>query len=128
MTWICAGRSGAQILVRAREQSPLQNIKIISSTHSGSSFSFFSGSKIESADRLTTHIRLEKSLKISGVISPLNLSPSMAHSGTILFYLNHLTMSISLKNSLSLWSYKGTFSNTTYLLHAHYVTHLFLLH
>jgi len=81
MTWIRAGRSGVQILVRAREQFPLQNIQIRSSTHSGSNFTF-SGSKVASADSLTTHIRLESSLKIRGVIPPLYLSPSMAHSGT----------------------------------------------
>ena len=41
--------------------------------------SFFSGSKVASADSLTTHIHLEPSLKISGAIPPLNLSPSKAH-------------------------------------------------
>ena len=128
MTWIRAGRSGVQVLVRAREQSPLQNIQIRSSTHSGSNSIFFSGSKIASAESLYTHIRQESSLKISGVIPRLNLSPSMAHSGTTLFYLNRLPKSISLKKSHSLWSYKGSFSETTYLLHAHYVTYLFHLH
>ena len=62
MNWKCVGRSGVQILVRTRRLSPLQNIQFISSTHSGSNFSFFSGSKIASADRLTTHNRLESSL------------------------------------------------------------------
>ena len=40
---------------------------------------FFSGSKVASADNLTTHIHLEPSLKISGAIPPLNLPPSKAH-------------------------------------------------
>ena len=40
---------------------------------------FISGSKVASADSLTTHICIEPSLKISGAIPPLNLSPPMAH-------------------------------------------------
>jgi hypothetical protein len=61
--------------------------------------SFFSGSKVASADSLTTHMCLEPSLQISGAIPPLNLSPSMAHSGTTLFYPHHLPLYISLKKS-----------------------------
>jgi hypothetical protein len=80
------------------------------------------------ADSLTTHICLEPSLKISAAIPPLNLSPSMTHSGTNLFYLNHLPMYIPFKRSHPLRSYKGTFLYITYPLHAHYMTHLFHLH
>jgi len=39
--------------------------------------SFFSGSKVASADSLTSHIHLETSLKINGAIPPLNLRPSI---------------------------------------------------
>ena len=44
------------------------------------------------AECLATHIHLEPSLKISGAIPTLNLSPSMAHIGTTLYYLNLLPM------------------------------------
>jgi len=90
--------------------------------------SFFSGSKVASADSLTTHIRLEPSFQISGAIPPLNLSPSMAHIGTTLFYPNHLPLYISLNRSHPFWSYKGTFLYITFPLHSHYMTHLFHLH
>ena len=86
--------------------------------------SFFSGSKVAGADNLTTHICLAQCLKISGAIPPLNMSPSMAHSGTTLFHLNLL----SLKRLHPFWSYKGTCVYITYPLHAHYMTHLFHLH
>jgi hypothetical protein len=49
---------------------------------------------------------LEPSLKISGAIPPLNLSASMVHIGTTVFYLYHLPMYISLKRSHPLWSCK----------------------
>ena len=89
----------------------------------------FSGSKVASADSLTTHICLEPSLKISGAIPPLNLSATMAHNGTLFYlYLNILPMYISLKRSHPFWSYKGTVLYITYPLHAHYMTHLFYLH
>jgi hypothetical protein len=83
---------------------------------------------VASADNLTTHICLEPSLKISGAIAPLNLSASMEHIGTILFYLNLLPMYIPLKRSHSFWSYKGTFLYITFPLHAHYMTHLLHLY
>jgi len=128
MTRIYAERSGFQILAGAIEQFILQNIQTSSSTHSASKCSFFSGSKVASSDSQTTHICLEPSLKISGSKTPLNLSPSMAHSGTTLFYLNFLPMYISLKRSHPVWSYKGTFLYSSYPLHAHYITHLLHLY
>ena len=84
---------------------------------------FFSGSKVASADSVTTHIHLEATLRISGATPLLNLSVSMAHSGTILFYLY-----ISLQRSHPFCSFKGTLLHITYLLHAHCMTHLFHLH
>ena len=128
MNRIYAGRSGVQILAKARELSLLQNIQISSSTHSASKSSLFSGSKLARAYSLTTHIHLQPHLKICGVIPPLTLSSSMAHSGTTLFYLNLLPMHISLKRSQPFWFYKGTFLYITYLSHAHYMTHLFHLY
>jgi hypothetical protein len=82
MTWIDTGRSGVQIWGGTRELSPLQNIQTRSSTHPASNSSFFSGSKVTSADSLNTHIHIEPILKISGAIPPLILSPSIAHIGT----------------------------------------------
>ena len=90
--------------------------------------SFFSGSKVASADSLTTHICLEPSFQISGAIPPRNLSPSMAKIGTTLFYPNHLPQYISLKRSHPFWSYKGTFLYITFRIHSHYTTHFFHLH
>jgi len=81
---------------------------------------------VASADSLTTHICLERSLQISGAIPPLNLSPSTAHSGTS-FYPNHLPLYISLNRSHPFWSYKETFLYITFPLHSHYMTHLFHL-
>ena len=127
MTQIYGGRPAVQILAGAIELSLLHNIQTSSSAHPASKSSIFPGSKVASADSLTTHICLEPSLKISGAIPPLNLSPSMAHIGT-LFYLNLLPMYISLNRSHSFWSYKGTLLYITYPLHAHYMTHLFHLH
>ena len=97
-------KSWVQILAGARKLPLLQNIQTSSSSHPASNYSFFSGSKLARADSLTTHIRLEPSLKISGAIPTLNLSPSMAHSGKTLFNPKHLPMYISLKNSHSFWS------------------------
>jgi len=99
VTKICAGRSGVQISAGARGLAILQNIQTSSSANPASKSSFFSGSKEAQMDSLTTHIHLEPSLKISGAIPPLNLSLSMAHSGSALFYLNHLPMYISAKSS-----------------------------
>jgi hypothetical protein len=90
--------------------------------------SFFSGSKVSRADSLSTHTHLETSLKISAAIPPLNLSASMSHICTTLFYLNLLPKNISLKRSHSFWSYKGDILYITYVLHAHCKTHLFHLH
>ena len=90
--------------------------------------SIFSGSKVARADSPTIHICLGPSLKFSGATLPQNLSVSIAHSGTTLFYINFLPMYIFLKSSHPFWSYKGTFLYITYLLHAHYMTHLFLVH
>ena len=89
---------------------------------------FFSVSKMDRANSLTTHIHIEPSLKISGAIPPLNLSPSMAHIGTNFFFLYLLPMYIYLKMSHPLWSYKGTLLYFTYLFHAHCMTHLFPPH
>jgi len=73
-----------QILAQATELPPLLNIQTSSSTHSASNSSFFSGSKFASAGSLTIHICLEPSLKISGALPAIKLSPSMAHIGTTL--------------------------------------------
>jgi len=123
MTKIYTGRTGVQILAEAIELSIVQNIQTTSSAHPAYKFSFFSGSNVASADSLTIHICLEPSLKISGSIPPLNLSPSTAHSGTS-FYRNHLPLYISLKRSHPFWSYNGTFLYITFPLHSHYMTHL----
>jgi hypothetical protein len=72
---------GVQILAGAIELPIVQNIQTSSSARPASNSSFFSGSKVVRADSLTTHICLEPSLKISGAIPPLNLSPSVAHVG-----------------------------------------------
>ena len=127
MTRIYTGISRVQILVGARGISLLQIIQIRSITQPAN-YSFFSSSTVASLHSLTTRIRLESCLKNSVAIPPTNLSLSMAHSVTILFYLNFIPMYISLKKLHSFWSYKGTFSHTNYLLHAHYMTHLFHLH
>jgi len=82
VTSIYAGRYGVQILAVTRELSLLQNFQTSSSTHPASNSSFSSGSKVASADSLTTHIHIEPRLKIGGAIPPLNLSASMAHIGT----------------------------------------------
>jgi len=128
VTRTCDGRSAVQILAQAREPSIPQNIQTSSTSHPASNSSCFSGSKVASADSLTTHICLESSLKISGAIPPLNLSPSMAHIGTTLLYLYLPPMYVSLKRSHPFWSYKATLSYIMYPLYAHYMTHLFYLH
>ena len=71
VTRICDGRSAVQILAQAREPSIPQNIQTSSTSHPASNSSCFSGSKVASADSLTTHICLESSLIISGAIPPL---------------------------------------------------------
>jgi hypothetical protein len=71
-----------QILAGAIQLYLLQNIQTSSSDHPASNSSFFSGSKVASADSLTTHICLEPSLKISAALPPFNLSATMAHIGT----------------------------------------------
>ena len=48
----------------------------------------FSGSKATRADISNTQILVEASTKIIAAIPLLNLSPSMAHIGTTLFYLH----------------------------------------
>ena len=105
MTRIYAGRSGVQISAGAIELSLLQNMQTSSSTHPASYSGFLSGSKVASADSLTTHIHLEPSLKISGALPLCNLFPSMAHIGTSFLYLNLLPMYISLNRSHPFWSY-----------------------
>ena len=105
MTSIYTGRSGVQILAETTELSLLKNLQTSSSAHPASNSSSFSGSEVASGDSPTTHIRLEPSLKISRALPPVNLSPSMAHIGTTLFYLYLLPMYISLKRSRPFWSY-----------------------
>jgi len=99
MTRIYAAISGVQMLAQATELPPLQNIQTSSSTHPASKSSFLSGSKVASADSLTTHICLEPILKIRVAAPPLNPSPSMPHMGTTSLYLSHLPMYIPLKKS-----------------------------
>ena len=103
-------RSGVQILAGERELSFFQNIQTSSSSQPASNYSFFSSSKLASADSLTTHMFLVPSFKISGAIPPLNLSPSMAHSGTTSSNPNHLPIYIYVKKSHPFWFYKGTFT------------------
>ena len=91
MTRIYTGRYAVQILPEATELSLLQKIPTTPSTAQtqlNEHQTFFSGSKVAMADSLTIHKCLEPSLKISGAIPPLNLSASMAHRGTTLFYLS----------------------------------------
>jgi hypothetical protein len=128
MTQIYAGRSAVQIFAGGRELYLLQNVQTSSSAHPASKTSFFSDSKVAIADRLTTHICLEPSLKISGATLPINQSPSMAHIGTTLLYLYLLPMYIFLKRLHPFWSYKGTFLYINFHSHPHYMTHLFHLH
>ena len=119
-------------MAEAREHSLLRNIQTISSAHSAFQLnenqSFFSGSNAARADSLTTLICLQPSLKICAAIPTINLSAPMAYSGTTLFYQYLRNMYISLKKSHAFWSYKGNFLFITYLLRAHYMTHLFHLH
>jgi hypothetical protein len=82
LTRIYTGISGVQIFTEGRELSLLQNIQTSFSAHPASNSGFFSGSKVASADSLTTHIHIEPSLKISTAIPPHNLSLSMAHIAT----------------------------------------------
>jgi hypothetical protein len=95
MTCVYAGRSAVQIFAEAIELSLPQKhpgqLQCQASLQPKENHSFFSGSKVASADSVATHIHIETSLKISGAIPPLNLSPSMTHIGT-LFYLYLLPM------------------------------------
>ena len=111
---------------RARELSLLQNITT-SSISRDSNYTFFSFIKLRRAESLTTHIRLEPVLKISGAIPLLNLSPCMAHSGTILFYPYHLPMYISVKKSM-LSGLKKVLLYSSYCLHEYCMTHFFQLY
>ena len=77
---------------------------------------------------VTTIICLEPSFKIGSVIPLINLSASMANSGTTLYSLYPLRTYISFKRSHPFWPYRGTFSYITYLLHTQCMTHLFHLH
>ena len=82
-----------QILAGARELSLLQKLQTSSSAHPASNSmksTAFSGSTVATAHSLTTHNCLSQSLKISASTPPLNLSPSMAHIGT-LFYCTPYT-------------------------------------
>ena len=125
---IYVGRSAVQILAGARKLYLIQKIQTSSRAQPASKSSFFSGRDLASAEILTTHICLEPSLKITGALPPLKLSPSMAQIETTLSYLNHLPKNISLNRSHPFWSYKGTFLYSSYCLHAHYMTHLFHLY
>ena len=57
--------------------------------------SFFSRSIVARVLSFITHIHLVPSLKFSGATPPPILSASMAHNGTILFYLYLLPMYLS---------------------------------
>jgi len=118
VTRLYTGISTIQFLVGARELSLLQNFQIRSNSQPANS-SLISTSTLARLHSLTTRILLESSLKNSAAITPLNLSPSMTHSVTALFYPNHLPMSISLKKLHYFWFFKGIFLDNTYLLHAH---------
>jgi len=72
---------------------------------------FFSGSKVASG---LSVICLVPSLKFSGVIPPLNLSPSIYY--------------VPLAKSHFLSVITASFLYITYLSHAHHWTHLFNLH
>jgi hypothetical protein len=87
----------------------------------------FSGSKVARADSLTTIIYLEPSLQISEAIPPLNLSPSVANSGTTLFYPHLLPMYISQEVTFFLTSQRNHLIHY-FPLQAHCMTHLFHLH
>jgi len=87
-TGIYPGTSAVQILAGEIEMFLFQNIQAISITHTASNSSFFSGSKVVRAERLTTHICLEPSLKNSGATPPLKEFATMAHRGTTIFHFN----------------------------------------
>jgi len=75
------------------------NLQRPSSLQLHENHSFFSGSKVARADSLTTIICLEPNLQISGAIPPPNMSASLAHSGTTLFYLYLLPVYIYISRS-----------------------------
>ena len=83
MTRIYAVRSGGQIVAGARELNILQTSKPVPMPTQPPTPAFSLAVKLP-GHSMPTHISLEPSLTISGVIPPLNLSPSMAHSGTTL--------------------------------------------
>jgi hypothetical protein len=124
MNRIYVGISRVEILAAARELSPLQNIQTTSSTHSPSNSSYFCGSKVARAYSLTNHM---SRAKFKNQWSYTSTQFALFH-GIVGLYLKHILMYISRKTSHSIWSYKGTFLSITYLSHAHYMTHLFLLH
>ena len=127
MTRKYTGWTGVRILAGARELSLLQNITTSSSSQRDCNYSFFSFIKLGRAEILTTHIRLEPVLKISGALSLLNLCPCMAHSGTTLFYPNHLPMYISVKKSMLSGLIK-VLLYSSYCLHEYCMTHYFQLY
>jgi hypothetical protein len=131
MTSKHTGISGIQILARAREIHILENIQTSSSAHPASksvTTRDLSMAVKWSWQSLITHSHLEPSSKISGAVPPLNLSATMAHIGTTVFYLYLPPMYISLKRLHPFWSYKGTLLYIPFPLHAHYMTLLFYLH
>jgi hypothetical protein len=108
LTSIYGGRSGVQILAETRDLSLLQNIQTSSNTNPASNSRCFSENKLANADSLTTHINIEPSLKISEAIPPLNLSTTIAHIGTTIFYFKLLPKYISANGTHLFLSYKGT--------------------
>jgi hypothetical protein len=85
---------------------------------------FFSGSKVARGLSAINHICLVPSLKFTGVIPPLNLSPSMPHIGTSALPPNY----VPLPKAHFLSGVIGSFLYITYFSHAHHWTHLFSLH
>ena len=83
MTRIYAVRSGGQIVAAARELNILQTSKPVPMPNQPPTPAFSPAVKLP-GHSMPNHICLEPSLKISGAMPPLNLSPSMAHSGTTL--------------------------------------------
>ena len=108
MTRKYSGRYGVQILAEARHYLFSQTSRqapVPTQPPTQWKPELFSGSKVTSADSLTTNIHLEPSLKISGAIPPLNLLshityPLYAHCMTHLFYL-HWSNYINIMNSFN---------------------------
>jgi hypothetical protein len=97
-------------------------------THPASKSSFFCSSKVASADNLTTHICLEPSLKISGVITPLSRSATMAQIGKPNFTFTSYLCTYFSRGHILLHFIKEPFLYITSPLHAHCMTHLNHLH